>query len=508
MRPQPTSDLSAAAAAAPQSAAPIDPTVAQARAAQAAAAARQSAEQAAASPAPAQAPRPAAAQARTAAVGQPQAAGPFRAQPVPAQPAPAQSVPAKQPAAAPVPARAAATAVAAPAPAAVARKVAPPPGQPLRRPVSSARPRSRHWLLLLTFLIIVVLPTLVSAWYLWTRATDQYVSTVGFSVRREDSQPSGADLLGGLVALGGTAGASDTDILYQFIRSPDMVETVDKQLDLRRMFSEPWPHDFVFGYDPKGTIEDLTTFWQRQVQVYYDNSTGLITLNVSAFQPADSQKIAEAILAAATIKINDLSSVARSDAMKLATEELEKTRIALTTARQDITAFRIRTQIVDPQADLAGQMGVLTGLQSKLAEQLIAHDMLSENAKPTDNRVIQSQQKIDALRGLIEKERNKFSQTGQGPDGESYAQLMADYEKLSVDREFAEGAYRSARINYEASLAEAQRQSRYLATHITPRVAESSTEPNRLRLLALCAGVLLIGWSILALVYYSVRDRK
>ncbi len=379
----------------------------------------------------------------------------------------------------------------------------------MRQPVQPAQPQKRHWVLLLTFVLIVIVPTVLTAAYLWTRASDQYVSTTGFSVRKEDNKASSIDLLGGLAALGGgTVGASDTDILYQYIRSHDMVETVDQKLDIRKMFSRDWPYDFVFAYNPKGTIEDLTDYWQRQVQVYYDNSTGLITLNVSAFAPEDAQLIAQSILEASDHKINELSAIARNDAMRLSTQELEKTRVALIAARQDMTAFRMRTQIVDPQADLAGQMGVLGGLQARLAEQMIQHDLLSENAKPTDNRVIQSQQKLDALNNLIAKERAKFGAEGQGPNGESYAQMVSEYEKLAVDREFAEGAYRSARIGYETALVEAQRQSRYLATHISPRIAEASIEPNRWRLLALAAGVLLISWSIMTLVYYSIRDRK
>lgn len=173
-----------------------------------------------------------------------------------------------------------------------------------------------------------------------------------------------------------------------------------------------------------------------------------------------------------------------------------------------MTAFRMKSQIVDPAADLAGQMGVLSGLQGQLAEALIAHDLLTENARPTDHRVTQSQQKIDALRRLIDAERGKFGAEGQGPDGESWRRLMAEYEKLAVDREFAEGAYRGARIAYEAALAEAQRKSRYLAAHIEPKVAQSSTEPDRPWLLVMVTGMLLAGWSILALVYYSVRDRR
>lgn len=391
---------------------------------------------------------------------------------------------------------------------AIVKSVPPaPPATDVRPPAAFAQPQKRHWMLLISFVLIVIIPTLVSAWYLWAKATDQYVSATAFSIRKEDATPQ-VDLLGGLAALGGGAsGGSDLDILYQYIRSPDMVEVIDQKLDLRSKFSLQWPNDFVFAYNPDGTIEDLTDYWQRQVQVYTDTTTGLVSINVNAFTAQDAQEIAAAILDQSTDKINEISAVARADSMRLAERELEKARVMLTEARQGMTAFRMRTQIVDPQADLAGQMGVLNGLQAQLAEQLVQHDLLLENARPSDNRVIQSQKKIDALQSLIEKERSKFGAEGHGPGGESYAQLMSEYEKLAVDREFAEGAYQSARISYEAAMAEAQRQSRYLAVHISPRVAEASTQPDRPRLLALIAGLLLIGWSIMTLIYYSVRDR-
>lgn len=360
--------------------------------------------------------------------------------------------------------------------------------------------------MLISFLLMVVLPTILWAWYLWARASDQYVSTVGFSVRKEQSTPS-LEMLGGLLPFTGSSGALDTDILYEYIRSQDMVEKIDQQLGLRARFSREWPHDFVFAFDPDGHIEDLTDYWQRQVKVLYDNSTQLITLNVAAFSAEDAQAIATAVFQASSEKINELSTIARDDATRLAKMELDKARDELTRTRQAMTAYRMKSQIVDPQADLAGQMGVLSGLQAQLAEALVAHDLLVENAPSTDHRVTQSQQKIDALRRLIDAERSKFGVAGQGPAGESYAELMAEYEKLAVDREFAEGAYRSARIAYEASMAEAQRQSRYLAAHIQPKVAQSSTAPNRPWLLFVVAAMLLTGWSILVLIYYSIRDR-
>ncbi|MFH7617645.1 hypothetical protein, partial [Pseudomonas syringae group genomosp. 7] len=81
--------------------------------------------------------------------------------------------------------------------------------------------------------------------------------------------------------------------------------------------------------------------------------------------------------------------------------------------------------------------------------------------------------------------------------GENYAQLMGEYERLMVDLEFAEGMHQTARVAYESALATAQRQTRYLAAHISPTVAQRSLEPSRPWLLVLGAGLAFVLWSIL-----------
>jgi capsular polysaccharide transport system permease protein len=79
---------------------------------------------------------------------------------------------------------------------------------------------------------------------------------------------------------------------------------------------------------------------------------------------------------------------------------------------------------------------------------------------------------------------------------------------LNVDREFAEAAYLAARSSYDTALAKAQRQSRYLAAHVRPTLAETARYPERLQSALLLLGLLLAGWGITILVYYSVRDRR
>lgn len=378
---------------------------------------------------------------------------------------------------------------------------------PSARPAVLKGQRLTRTLILGSLLVMVFLPTIVWAWYLWARAQDQYVSTVGFSVRKEEADPT-VDLLGGLTQLTGSTSASDPDILYDFLRSQDIVATIDGEHDLVGKFSKVSDVDPIFGYDPDGSLEVLTKYWRKQVRVDYDSSSKLITLKVMAFTAEDALEIAKATFDESSRTINRLSDIARDDATRFSRDELAKAQENLTVARQAMTGFRMRTQIVDPAADLAGQMTVLNTLQSQLVEAMVALDTLRETARDDDTRIVQGQRKIDALQTQIDLERAKFGETGEGPNGESYAELVAEYEELAADMEFAETNYRSAQSSYETAVAEGQRQSRYLAAHIEPRLAQTPQLPNRTGLLLRIFAILLLGWAVLLLFYYSVRDRR
>ena len=86
--------------------------------------------------------------------------------------------------------------------------------------------RKRHWAVLLSFVATVLLPLVIFGIYLWGVAEDRYASTVGFIVRQEEGQ-SGSELLGGLSALTGGTSSVDGDVLYEFIRSQDLVRRID-----------------------------------------------------------------------------------------------------------------------------------------------------------------------------------------------------------------------------------------------------------------------------------------
>tara|TARA_R110002073_G_scaffold122543_3_gene265571 strand:- start:502 stop:1731 length:1230 start_codon:yes stop_codon:yes gene_type:complete len=379
---------------------------------------------------------------------------------------------------------------------------------PAAAPTPAARPariKRRHWLLALSFVVLVLVPIGVAAAYLWTRAADQYISRVGFSVRTEEAS-SAIELLGGITSLSGSS-SSDTDILYEFLQSQELVRYVDNELDLRGIWSRVDPaQDPYFAYHAPGTIEDLVDHWGRQVRIYYDGGTGLIDLEILAFDPEDARAIAQMIFAESNAMINELSAVAREDAISYARDELEQAQARLTEARVALAEWRNENQTVDPTADTQGQMGLVTNLQAQLAEALIELDLLEDTARENDPRVTQAERRITVIEDRIAAERAVLGTDAS--TGIAFADLVGEYERLRVDQEFAEQAYTTALAAFDGARNEARRQSRYLAAHVRPTLAEASEYPDRPAALATIAVFLFLTWTVLALIAYSLRDRR
>lgn len=404
-----------------------------------------------------------------------------------------------------------------PAAAAAPATKATPPG-----PVGKAGARKRHYGILASFVLLVVAPVLTTGFYLYAIAKDQYISTVSFSVRAEEIS-SALSLLGGLSSLSGTS-SSDADILYQFIQSQELVQRVDEKLNLRKIYGKP-AFDPYFAFNPDSSIEALVKYWRRVVKIAYDHSTGLIELQVHAFDPRDAQKVAQEIYDQSSAMINQLSATGRDDATRYAKEDLDTAIERVKVARTALTEFRSRTQIIDPSADIQSQMGLLNSLQQQMTESIVELNLLQTSAQAKgDPRIEETRRRIEVIQKLIDKERDKFggggvntanpTETtaaeggGAAKENSNYSTLVGQFEELNVDREFAEKAYLAALAGYDTALAKAQRQSRYLAAYVSPTLAQESIVPQRLQSLLVVLALVLAGWSILMLVYYSVRDRR
>ncbi|WP_322867752.1 sugar transporter [Aquicoccus sp. G2-2] len=388
---------------------------------------------------------------------------------------------------------------------------APGPGAALPGVAPRARLHRRHRAIIASFASLVLFPLLFSAWYLFVRAADQYVSQASFTVRSERSALT-LGALEGLSALTAFSGGSSTEtaLLRSYLTSQALVSRVERELHISALWSAA-PGDPVFAYHPSGTIEDLTGYWPRMVHISDNPGSGILTVSVRAFSAIDAQRIAQAVEVASTEMINHLADQAQAETLRFAGAELIRAQARLATARSRLAAFRAETGMVDPKSDVTTETGVLGMLQGQLAEALVEQAMLdteAEAASARRNAVNRAQKHEVARRITVLRARIKDERTAVGAgEARDFSAQLAQYERLETDLEFAREAYLTTRKAHEAARAEASHQSFYLASFAPPPLAQRALYPRRWLILGVGALFLLLGWAVIVLSAAALRDR-
>ena len=373
--------------------------------------------------------------------------------------------------------------------------------------VNTLRPQQRRRRTLLwSFILCVLLPLLLIIYYYAVIATDRYGSTAGFSVRGIESS-TGIDGLATLTGLASTGSTTaDSYIVLKYLESRSLLETLDRELLLREVYSNP-DIDFLSRMDADIAIEDFVDYWLGRIDTEFDPSSGIIEFTVQSFSTEHALKIAERMIQLTQNLVNKLSENARQDSLKFTQEEVKLQEERLRSALEAIRNFRTVEQSVDPTAAAALDIQLLADLEARLidinAKIAVQRKTLDEEAPS----LVSLRHQAEALDTQIVKRRAEISgKLSENIDTSAITAQLTQFETLDVERRFAEQSYASALNSLEQARRDADRQQRYLAVHLHPQAAEISEYPKRLRNSLLAAFVLFTGWGIGTLIVYSVRD--
>ena len=379
----------------------------------------------------------------------------------------------------------------------------------------------RRRFLAISFFLCVLLPSLVGGVYFAFIASDRYVAGAGFAVRGVDGVASaGGDFLGSLTGLAST-GTTTTDsyILLEYLQSRALIERLSNDYEFRSAYGNDGV-DFLYRLDENAPIEDVVDYWEWMITPSYDNTSGIVSFQVEAFDPDDALRIAALILRYSNELINDLSEQAREDTVRYAEEEVSKAEVRLRVIRNQMKNFRETENAIDPTLSAEVQVELIAELEKQLIDVRSRLTVLKGTIDESSPAVTQLRRQEAALEEQIRAKQNEIGGprtnadsaaksdrvTNVGEAGTPLSTLLADFEALEVEREFAQQAYVTALASLERSRAEADRNQRYLAVFSNPSYPEDAIYPRRVLNTFLLFLVLLTVWSIGTLMVYSVRD--
>jgi capsular polysaccharide transport system permease protein len=378
-----------------------------------------------------------------------------------------------------------------------------------------SRLKPRRLLVPMSFALVVALPSVVAAVYLFFIAADQYDSSVSFTIRSLSPASAAGGVLGMLTSNVSGTTTSDSYILINYLQSQQGVEDIDKQVNLRQVFNRNGA-DWFFRLGKDAPIEDLVRYWNRMVGANFEASTGIISIDVKAFSAPDAQRVAQAILNRSLTVITALSKQAREDAVSFAKNEVARAEMRLKFADREVQNFRNSSQEIDPSANVKVAMEVIGSLQKSLTEARAEQRQLSGYLNKNSPALQLLSSKIASLEKQLAEEQkvlgtgNSVGGTAGHPASSPSATLSAKvgrYQELLVEQGFAQKAYTTALGGLEKAEVEAAAHDRFLATFVTPTMAQTSEYPRRIVYSLVVFGGLLILWGSTVLIVYNIRDR-
>jgi capsular polysaccharide transport system permease protein len=353
------------------------------------------------------------------------------------------------------------------------------------------------------FIYTVVAPTLLSVFYFGLIAADVYISESRFVVRspeRQSSSPLGMLLKGA----GFSRSQDDSYTVYDYILSRDALMQLEKEFNLSRAFSVPRWDIFVRfpGLDWDDSFEALFRYYRRRVGVDLDSVSSISTLTTSAFSPEHAKGMNEKLLLLSEELINRLNERGRLDMIRFAASEVVSAEKKAKAAALALSAYRNQKGVIDPERQSTIQLQQIAKLQDEL---IATQGQLTQLQTFTQiNPQIPSLRKrVDTLRREIVDETNRVA----GGD-RSLANKAAEYQRLALDREFADKQLGSALVSLEQARNDAQRKQLYLERIVQPSNPDKAVEPRRIRSIVATLVLGLIAWGILTMLIAGIKEHQ
>ena len=337
----------------------------------------------------------------------------------------------------------------------------------------------------------ILLPTLLVAIYLYGFAAKVYMSEAAFGVKGTNSSLNPQGLLGLLGGASGIRTAFDEGMsLQDYYKSHDAVAEVDKSLNLRSIYRRSGT-DVIQRLWGDATREELDDYFLRMTDVRFDQQDGVTRIRAWAFTPEDAQNVVEHMLEAGEGVINRYSTRSREDSVRYAQAAVTEAEKRVTNVLAQLSDFRRRASLLDPQQQGTAVLRMATDLQVQL---------LRTQAEIADSRLFLSEDSayLKGLRSRASTLQDQYDKEYSQLAGNSgaLASFMTEYEKIQLQRDFASRELEVTLASLETARLEAQRQQMYVIRVSNPVLPQEARYPQK--------GLVILGTFFSCMVIYGI----
>ena len=359
------------------------------------------------------------------------------------------------------------------------------------------------------FLAYVIAVTVLTVIYYAFIASPLYVSESSFSVRGRTAQPAAAGSLlsavaGGVTGGGALASISEPAEIVDYIKSPHMMQRIDKRHNLRAMYCKPRA-DLLNAMPCDASQEKFLKFYRKMIIPRIDRESFIIRLEVRSFDAKSAHAISDDILKITADYVDNLSAKIREDTLRTATREMQNAENEVRTTRLNMTQYRASSGMVDPTQTAGAQQVEITGLMQALNAARAERAGLGTYSTASNPLARAADAKIASLERQLAAAQATLASNSQGA---TVAKKLYGYEGLAVANEYAVKKLESALHNYDQARVTASQRERFLVRAVDPNFPDQATLPKRILRTFEVIAVAVALYAIVALSIAGVRDHQ
>lgn len=341
----------------------------------------------------------------------------------------------------------------------------------------------------------------IAVLYFGLIASDRYVSRAEIVIKQADQIKMLPDALSML----GIGGSNHEDVLLtqDYLQSPDLLAKLDQELGLKAHF-QSHKIDYFSRLPDNVSQEEFLKYYRDHLTLRLDDLSGVLTIEMQAFDPNYGQKVVSLMLQESEHFINKLGHQVALDQLAFVEKEVDRAYQRVQAEKAKVLEFQNSHHLISPESTSTSRLEVVSQIEGELVRQQAELKQLQSYMRDTAPAVISVQNRVNALNKQLEQEKARLT----GVDKDAMNEITARYLDVQTQATLATDLYKTGLISLEQARVEAYRKLKHLLVVSQPTMAEDAEYPRRLYNLTTIAVLLCLFYSLIVMGLATLREHQ
>lgn len=332
-------------------------------------------------------------------------------------------------------------------------------------------------------------------------ASDRYVSRAELVVKQADQIKMLPDALS-MLGLGGS-NHEDILLIQDYLKSADLLDKLDKEMGIKAHY-QSHKVDYFSRLPEDVSREEFLKYYREHLTLRLDDLSGVLTIELQAFDPAYGQRVVDLMLKESEGFINKLGHQVALEQLAFVEKEVDRAYQRVQTEKAKVLDFQNTHHLISPESTSAARLGVVSQIEGELAKQQAQLKQLQSYMRETAPAVISVQARVDALTQQLSQEQGRLT----GTDKDAMNEVTARYLDVQTQAALAADLYKTGLISLEQARVEAYRKLKHLLVVSKPTLAEDAEYPRRLYNLATIGVLLCLFYGLIVMGLATLREHQ